>query len=112
MHIDPIPVAVADPSPAPSANPASGGGTSFGRFLDTADAAANDRASPRTASTAETTTERTAPARQTARNASADTARNDGRERSQATKPADSSPAGTSQSRQSTPTTGQSSYTP
>ena len=60
----------------------------------------------------ETTTERTAPARQTARNASADTARNDGRERSQATKPADSSPAGASQSTQSTPTTGQSSDTP
>jgi flagellar hook-length control protein FliK len=112
MHIDPIPVAVADPSPAPSANPAGGGGRSFGRFLDTADAAANDRASPRTASAMETTTERTAPARQTARNASTDKARDDGRGRSQATKPADSSPVGASQSTQSTPTTGQSSDTP
>src|SRR6185437_6225317 len=54
----------------------------------------------------------TAPARQTARNASTDKARDDDRGRSQATKPADSSPAGTSQSRQSTPTTGQSSDTP
>ena len=81
MIIDPIPVGVGDPPPAPSAAPAGVGGPTFGQFLDNASANASGKAPAgagqgaptRAASPAGTAPSSTNPTSPTASNAPAST---------------------------------------
>jgi flagellar hook-length control protein FliK len=95
MHIDPIPVAVADPLPPPSASSMSGGGPSFGRFLDNAGPAAKGRAASTNSSAPAAAAAQPAPDRRTAQDAS------DGSKGGGGAKPQDSSASAAPQPAQS-----------